>query len=884
MRKLITILFVFFCQVTFGQVYQEMPQYGYRANRMAFDSALQMPTICGTPTLKSNITNRGAIAFDSCNNRFYYYNPKPKTWTALTGGTSNKVDSVNISNDSLKYWINGVGYYITKVITTQIDTTSLSNRINSKFAIIDTSNKWVNSVTKLNDTTIRVVKNTTTTDLVILGKQIDTTSLSNRINTKINIADSSAMLSAYLRKIDTTNKFVVNLAKLNDSTFRFYKGNTSTDITLPRTSIVTDTSNAFVNNIIKVTDSSFRFFKGTTNTLLTFARIDTANKFVLNVTRLNDSVIQISKGGTITNLLIKGVQDNVIGSNGLNGLNNIKLGGDLVNGTTSIEATTDALSSLQIGNTRKMDNLIMKANQTTISSTNDLFLIQPTTSTDTTTYKPLAVASNGKVVKANWFGNATTIDTTNKFVNNVTKKNDSTIIVYKGSGATEILLPRGTGGGITIDTTNRFVNNVTKKNDSTITIFKGSGSTDIEILGNLNGSGTTNYLPIWTNTNTLGTSSINDSANNIWFKRNGQNRSWINPSGFQFWQLNDGVSESGLIGYGTPNSKVGISMFNSSLTGRSDIRHQTNGGFSFATHSAGTIPLVDQVFINPTGNLQIGQGIDSGYKLLVVGDAKITDSVKLTGIQNMTDSTTAKPLVIDANGQVKKALNWGANPTLEQVTTSGNITRNEIQLLNSTTTSFLTLRAEADYSNVYTPFRFTNDEGNFSVEINGFDAGARYSILRLGAFGYGSTNISTDVSTHSDNVTGINDTFAYKRNIRNYVDSFARPYKSYVAIISDSAQGGNPTINYIFENELGGGGIEWTHVTSGIYNAYCDGCFPQNKTFLPAINFGNDVIFKEHYGNTKWLDASNIQLKILKDGGAPIDGFSRLMIEIRKYN
>jgi hypothetical protein len=110
-----------------------MPQYGYRANRMAFDSALQMPTICGTPTLRSNITNRGAIAFDSCNNRFYYYNPKPKTWTALTGGTSNKVDSVNISNDSLRYWINGVGYFIIKITTTQIDTTSLSNRINNDF-------------------------------------------------------------------------------------------------------------------------------------------------------------------------------------------------------------------------------------------------------------------------------------------------------------------------------------------------------------------------------------------------------------------------------------------------------------------------------------------------------------------------------------------------------------------------------------------------------------------------------------------------------------------------------------------------------------------------------------------------------------------------------
>jgi hypothetical protein len=87
MRKLITILLVVFCQVSFGQVYQLMPQYGYSAPRMNFDSTLTIPTTNGVPTLKSNITRKGAVAIDSTNGRFYFYNPKTLVWDTIRGGT-----------------------------------------------------------------------------------------------------------------------------------------------------------------------------------------------------------------------------------------------------------------------------------------------------------------------------------------------------------------------------------------------------------------------------------------------------------------------------------------------------------------------------------------------------------------------------------------------------------------------------------------------------------------------------------------------------------------------------------------------------------------------------------------------------------------------------
>jgi len=146
MKKILIAVFCFLSLFSKGQVYQSMPQYGYAAHRMSFDSTLQIPTFCGVPTLKSNVLKFGAIAFDSCNNRFYFYNPKTAIWDTIKGGGSGSTD---------------------------------------------------------------------------------TTSLSNRINLKLNISDTSAMLTKYLRKTDTTNKFVNNIARtLGKDSIIYFIGST----------------------------------------------------------------------------------------------------------------------------------------------------------------------------------------------------------------------------------------------------------------------------------------------------------------------------------------------------------------------------------------------------------------------------------------------------------------------------------------------------------------------------------------------------------------------------------------------------------------------------------------------------------------------------------
>lgn len=68
-----------------AQVYQNDVAYGRQYKRVQADTTLLIPSVCGTPTLRSTVTNRAAIAFDSCNAKFYVYNPSNTTWSEVTG-------------------------------------------------------------------------------------------------------------------------------------------------------------------------------------------------------------------------------------------------------------------------------------------------------------------------------------------------------------------------------------------------------------------------------------------------------------------------------------------------------------------------------------------------------------------------------------------------------------------------------------------------------------------------------------------------------------------------------------------------------------------------------------------------------------------------------
>jgi len=479
MKKIIILLMLTFCvSISFAQ-YTPMTAAGYQFKRILCDSTLHIPSFCGIPTLRNSTAKNGAIAMDTCNFKIYM-------------------------------WTNAAGWG--EIIGAGTDTTSLSNRIDQRVKYTDTAqmllaylrkqdtaNKWVANVTKVNDSTIRVFKGNTITDLKILGKQIDTTSLSNRIDQKLGKADSSIYYTKYRSDTSRTNIYnaINNKLSKSDSTIYYTKYRSDTSRTNIYNAInqklnITDTTNKWVNNVTKVNDSTIRVWKGTTSTTIELPRGSGGG------------------GGT-------GTVYNVSTGYALSG------GPINTTGTIIVDSAVLSTKYLRRADTSNLvatkSNLALKLN----ISDSALMLSKYLRKVDTFSL------SNRINLKLN------ISDTTNKWVANVTKKNDSTITVYKGTTATDITLPRGAGGGgsgtvtnvatgyglsggpITStgtvivdsatlstkylrradtsnlvatksnvalklnisDTTNKFVNSVTKINDTAIRVWKGTTSSVI---------------------------------------------------------------------------------------------------------------------------------------------------------------------------------------------------------------------------------------------------------------------------------------------------------------------------------------------------------------------------------------------------------------------
>jgi len=219
MNKFFLFFFLLLSFISKGQVYQSMPQYGYGpVKRFDIDSSLTIPTTCGVPTLRTTLTKKAAIAFDSCNNKFYKYNPKTLTWSEISGTT---IDTTSLSNRiDLRVKYSDTSSMLSPYLRSinQIDTTSLSNRINLKLSISDTSS-MLNPYLRKIDTTSMLSHyfNNTNYGLSKSGQTIsvDTSKISTlyQTNLRVKYTDTASMLTPYLRKIDTTNKWVNNITR-----------------------------------------------------------------------------------------------------------------------------------------------------------------------------------------------------------------------------------------------------------------------------------------------------------------------------------------------------------------------------------------------------------------------------------------------------------------------------------------------------------------------------------------------------------------------------------------------------------------------------------------------------------------------------------------------
>jgi hypothetical protein len=120
-----------------------------------------------------------------------------------------------------------LGGYLRKV-----DTASLSNRINLKFNTADTANNWVNSVVKLNDSTIRVTKNTTITDITLTPTS--TVTSATRLITAVYNKSGATITKGSVVYIDGAHSSLlpsIALAKANaESTSAYTYGLVENDI------------------------------------------------------------------------------------------------------------------------------------------------------------------------------------------------------------------------------------------------------------------------------------------------------------------------------------------------------------------------------------------------------------------------------------------------------------------------------------------------------------------------------------------------------------------------------------------------------------------------------------------------------------------------------
>lgn len=93
MKKILLLLSILFSVIAYAQVTPPWTKpnnsYGAVLNRGAYDSTLLGPTGCGAPTsLKAVNIKRFGQYFDSCNHKYYLFDPKFGTWDTLHIGVS----------------------------------------------------------------------------------------------------------------------------------------------------------------------------------------------------------------------------------------------------------------------------------------------------------------------------------------------------------------------------------------------------------------------------------------------------------------------------------------------------------------------------------------------------------------------------------------------------------------------------------------------------------------------------------------------------------------------------------------------------------------------------------------------------------------------------
>jgi len=101
-NKIITFLVLtFIVSFSYAQQYTPMTAAGYQYKRAKVDSTLHIPSFCGVPTLRNSTAIQGAIAMDTCANKLYQWT-NSAGWSIISGagGGGGTLQSVTDSGNT----------------------------------------------------------------------------------------------------------------------------------------------------------------------------------------------------------------------------------------------------------------------------------------------------------------------------------------------------------------------------------------------------------------------------------------------------------------------------------------------------------------------------------------------------------------------------------------------------------------------------------------------------------------------------------------------------------------------------------------------------------------------------------------------------------------
>lgn len=408
----------------------------------------------GAPT--TTVISRGNFRTDSI-----FYLPK-RTKTP----TDTAAFRYQISDSSLYYW---TGYQWTKVQSASsfasVDTTVISTRAYRQ--------KGIDSVQY--NVGLKVNITDTSNMLSPYFRKVDTATLSNRINLKLNISDTSTMLSPYARTSDVNASLAL---KLNIS-------DTSTMLSPYFRKVDTLTLSNRINLKLNISDTS--------TMLSPYARTSNVNASLATKVNISDTSTMLSpylrKSDTLT----------------LSNRINLKV---------NISDTASMLTPYL----RKVDTTAMLSPYYRSATATAALATKLNISDTSTMLSPYIRHAGYGLTKS---GQALIVDTLNIATKAWRQKGDDSlgaIIATKGSGTvTSVATGYGLSGG-TINTTGTLIAD-TALVASRLRLGKVADSLSLvkqNVLTNpVTGTGTTNYVPKFTGTSTIGNSQIFDNGTNV---------------------------------------------------------------------------------------------------------------------------------------------------------------------------------------------------------------------------------------------------------------------------------------------------------------------------------------------------------------------------------